>query len=265
MVAPRILGGGIVSGAGDDAGDEEGEGREGGEGGYGEGGGHSSPPERAENVFSSAILADFGNGAVRIWKPTMRRARKTGRPKLAGHLGKPRCLSKRGQPFHRAPLHRSLSRSLIRSLGASPQHRRLGQGGWRAGLVLGHAARPVAPETGVISAMQFLICVMLPVVAGSGNGLEACGVVEYIDEPFVVDIRRETAFLTWPDGRKMAVPLNIFRQQYIRAGNAIVAHDGARPKLCSSTRDREEIMPPRAAGTARCAPASPCLHPRGRR
>lgn len=64
------------------------------------------------------------------------------------------------------------------------------------------------------------------------------GVVEFMEEPFEVEIRRENAILTWPNGSRRAIPLHVFRIEAARAGQALAQHDARTAKVIPLRRNK---------------------------
>ena len=57
------------------------------------------------------------------------------------------------------------------------------------------------------------------------------GPIDFIEDPFEVHIKRGTAILSWPSGIRRAVPLDVFRIEHLRAGQALAEHDARRAEV----------------------------------
>lgn len=54
---------------------------------------------------------------------------------------------------------------------------------------------------------------------------------EFFDEPFEIEIKKGVALHTWPNGRKRAVPIDVFRVQVERANRALAEFDAGKRVL----------------------------------
>lgn len=61
--------------------------------------------------------------------------------------------------------------------------------------------------------------------------------VEFVEEPFEVEIKKGVAIHRWPSGRKRAVPIDVFRVQVERANKALAEFDASHAVLPIRKRD----------------------------
>lgn len=61
-----------------------------------------------------------------------------------------------------------------------------------------------------------------------GRGSQVGQAIDFVEEPFDIVIRRGNVVLTWPDGRSRALPLDVFRMCFARAGKALAKFDAER-------------------------------------
>jgi len=55
--------------------------------------------------------------------------------------------------------------------------------------------------------------------------------VDFIEEPCTFEIRREVAYAAWPNGTRMAFPLDVFRVQVARANGTLAEYDARKAQV----------------------------------